>query len=43
MSSFRAGGKVDKDNPTRFGRALHRLGIEPIPACSPEATRGAHA
>jgi hypothetical protein len=32
-----ANGKVDKDNPTQFGRALRRLGIEMIPAYSPEA------
>ena len=32
-----AGGKVDKDNPTQVGRALQRLGIELIPAYSPEA------
>ena len=32
-----AGGTVDKDNPTQVGRALHRLGIELIPAYSPEA------
>ncbi|MDR2506877.1 MAG: ISNCY family transposase [Candidatus Accumulibacter sp.] len=32
-----AGGKVDKKNLTQFGQALHRLGIERIPACSPEA------
>jgi transposase len=32
-----AGGKVDKDNPTQLGRALHQLGIELIPAYSPEA------
>ena len=32
-----AGGKVDKDNPTQVGRALHQLGIELIPAYSPEA------
>ena len=32
-----AGGKVDKDNPTQVGRALERLGIELIPAYSPEA------
>ena len=32
-----AGGKVDKDNPTQFGRALAQLGIELIPAYSPEA------
>lgn len=32
-----AGGKVDKANPTQFGRALRQLGIEMIPAYSPEA------
>ena len=32
-----AGGKVDKDNPTQVGRALAQLGIEMIPAYSPEA------
>ena len=32
-----AGGKVDKDNPTQFGRALRQLGIEMIAAYSPEA------
>ena len=33
-----AGGKVDRENPTQFGRALTReLGIEMIPAYSPEA------
>ena len=32
-----AGGKVDKTNPTQFGKALHRLGIEMIAAYSPEA------
>ena len=32
-----AGGTVDKDNPTQVGRALHQLGIELIPAYSPEA------
>ena len=32
-----AGGKVDKDNPTQVGRALMQLGIELIPAYSPEA------
>lgn len=31
------GGKVDRDNPTQVGRALNRLGIELIPAYSPEA------
>lgn len=30
-------GKVDKDNPTQFHRALKQLGIELIPAYSPEA------
>ena len=33
----KAGGKVDKDNPTQFGRALQQLGIDLIPAYSPEA------
>lgn len=32
-----AGGKVDKKNPTQFGRAMRQLGIEMIPAYSPEA------
>jgi len=32
-----AGGKVDRDNPTQVGRALRQLGIELIPAYSPEA------
>lgn len=32
-----AGGKVDKNNLTQFGRALKQLGIEMIPAYSPEA------
>jgi transposase len=32
-----AGGKVDKGNLTQFGRAMHQLGIEMIPAYSPEA------
>ena len=32
-----AGGKVDKAHPTPFGRALAQLGIEMIPAYSPEA------
>ena len=32
-----AGGTVDRDNPTQVGRALQRLGIELIPAYSPEA------
>lgn len=32
-----AGGKVDKENPTQFGRALRQLGIEMIPAYSPQA------
>ncbi len=31
------GGKVDRDNPTQVGRALIQLGIELIPAYSPEA------
>src|SRR5665811_685404 len=33
----KAGGKVDKDNPTQVGRALKQLGIRHIAAYSPEA------
>jgi hypothetical protein len=33
----KAGGKVDKEHPTQFGRALKQLGIEMIAAYSPEA------
>jgi hypothetical protein len=32
-----AGGKVDRENPTQFGRAMKQLGIEMIAAYSPEA------
>ena len=32
-----AGKKVDKENLTQFGRAMRQLGIEMIPAYSPEA------
>ena len=32
-----AGGKVYRDNPTQVGRALNQLGIELIPAYSPQA------
>lgn len=32
-----AGGKVDKSHPTQFGRAMAQLGIDLIPAYSPEA------
>lgn len=32
-----AGGKVDKNNPTQFGLAMQRLGIQMIAAYSPEA------
>ena len=32
-----AGGKVDKTNPTQFGRAMQELGIGMIAAYSPEA------
>ncbi len=32
-----AGGKVDKENLTQFGSAMRQLGIEMIPAYSPEA------
>jgi len=31
------GGKVDKSRPTQFGKAMKQLGIEMIPAYSPEA------
>ena len=31
------GGKVDKDNLTQFGRAMKQLGINMLPAYSPEA------
>lgn len=33
----RAGGKVDKENPTQFGRAMMELGVVMIPGYSPEA------
>ena len=33
----KAGGKVDKYNLTQFGRAMRQLGIDMIPAYSPEA------
>ena len=33
----KAGGKVNKKNPTQFGRAMAELGIGMIPAYSPEA------
>jgi transposase len=33
----KAGGKVDKTNPTQFGRAMNQLGIEMIAAYSPQA------
>ena len=32
-----AGGKVDKENPTQFGRAMAELGVVMIPGYSPEA------
>jgi len=32
-----AGGKVDKNNPTQFGRAMGQLGIQMIAAYSPQA------
>ena len=32
-----AGGKVDREHPTQVGRALEQLGIELIPAYSPQA------
>ena len=33
----KAGGKVDKKQPTQFGRAMKELGIEMIPSYSPQA------
>ena len=33
----KAGGKVDKDSPTQFGRAMAELGIGMIPGYSPQA------
>ena len=33
----KAGGKVDKENLTQFGRDMKRLGIQMIEAYSPEA------
>jgi len=37
-STPEAGGKVDKDRPAQFGRAMVQdLGIDMIPACPPEA------
>lgn len=36
-STAKAGEKVDKVNVTQVGRAMHQLGIEMIPAYSPEA------
>ena len=35
--TVRTGGKVDQDNLTQFGRAMGQLGIEMIPAYSPQA------
>lgn len=32
-----AGGRVDKENPTQFGRAMAELGVVMIPGYSPEA------
>lgn len=32
-----AGGKVDKEHLTQFGRAMRQMGVEMIPAYSPEA------
>jgi len=31
------GGKVDKERPTQFGRAMQQLGVETIAAYSPQA------
>jgi len=35
--TLEAGDKVVKENPTQFGKVMARLGIEMIPAYSPEA------
>ncbi len=35
--TLEAGGKVDRRNLTRFGRAMHQPGVDMIPSCSPEA------
>jgi transposase len=35
--TLKAGRKVDKERPTQVGRALERLGVEHIPAYSPQA------
>ena len=32
-----AGGRVDKENPTQFGRGMRELGVVTIPGYSPEA------
>ena len=32
-----AGGKVNRENPTQLGRPMRQLGVEMIPAYSPEA------
>jgi len=37
-----AGGKVAKENPTPFGKAMARLGIKMIPASSPTRMLRAH-
>ena len=36
-STPKMGGRVDKDNPTQFGRAMAELGVVMIPGYSPEA------
>ncbi len=36
-STPEAGGRVDKDNPTQFARAMGELGVVMIPGYSPEA------
>src|SRR5258705_13870008 len=37
FSTHKAGEPVDKNRPTQFGRALKELGIQMIPAYSPQA------
>ena len=36
-TTLEAGGQVDRVHRTQFGRAMHQLGVEMIPAYSPEA------
>ena len=38
-----AGGKVDREHRTQFGRAMRQLGVEMLPAYSPRAREGGWA